>query len=219
MPMAMQVKLLRLLQQREYSPVGDSRTLKCDIRVVAATNRDLAAEVKAGRFREDLFYRLNVIHLQLPALRERPDDLPSLIEHFFSRMCADLGRGDLVGISAEARSVLATYAWPGNVRELENTIERVVLLSAGPMVEIRDLPPAVRGADGAAARESRVGMVLELPALGIDLKSAVEQYESNLIRQALERTHGNKNRAAQLLGLNRTTLVEMVKRKRLAACA
>ncbi len=213
LPLGLQVKLLRLLQQREYSPVGDSRTVKCDIRIIAATNRDLQAEVRAGRFREDLYYRLDVIHFRIPPLRERPEDLPVLIHHFFDRLRVDLGRDDLLGISEEAMATLLSYAWPGNVRELENTMERVALLAAGPRVEVRDLPASVRG----VATERRSGMVLELPETGIDLKSAVEQYESNLIRQALARTNGNKNRAAQLLGLNRTTLVEMVKRKRLAA--
>jgi len=218
LPMGLQVKLLRLLQQREYSPVGDSRTLKCDIRIVAATNRDLLAEVRAGRFREDLYYRLDVIHFRIPPLRERPDDLPSLVAHFFARLRVDLGREDVSSISEEAMSMLRSYTWPGNVRELENTIERLVLLAPGPIVEVRDLPASVRGlAAGGPSSERTARMPVDLPESGIDLKSVLEDYESNLIRQALARTHGNKNRAAQLLGLNRTTLVEMVKRKRLVA--
>jgi transcriptional regulator with GAF, ATPase, and Fis domain len=145
MPMALQVKLLRLLQQREYSPVGDSKTYRCDIRVVAATNRDLEAEVRAGRFREDLYYRLNVIHLHIPTLRDRGDDVRPLALHFFEAMRNDLGRGDdLLRMSDESLAALEAYDWPGNVRELQNVIERVVLLSVGPEVEVRDLPNNLR---------------------------------------------------------------------------
>ena len=220
MPMSLQVKLLRLLQQREYSPVGDSRTYRCDIRVVAATNRDLEAEVRAGRFREDLFYRLNVIHLHIPTLRERRDDVRPLALHFFESMRDDLSRtSDLEGFSEEALEILEAYDWPGNVRELSNVIERVVLLSVGPRVEPRDLPSNVRAAADSAPSSSpgsRSDAAAALPEGGMDLRAAIEEYESAMIRQALARTGGNKNRAAQLLGLNRTTLVEMVKRKKIA---
>jgi DNA-binding NtrC family response regulator len=218
--MSLQVKLLRLLQQREYSPVGDSRTYRCDIRVVAATNRDLEAEVRAGRFREDLYYRLNVIHLHIPTLRERRDDVRPLALHFFESMRDDLSRtSDLEGFSEEALEILEAYDWPGNVRELSNVIERVVLLSVGPRVEPRDLPSNVRAAADSAPSSSpgnRSDAATALPEGGMDLRAAIEEYESAMIRQALARTGGNKNRAAQLLGLNRTTLVEMVKRKKIA---
>jgi sigma-54 specific flagellar transcriptional regulator A len=214
LPLGLQVKLLRLLQQKEYSMVGDSRTMRCNVRIVAATNRDLEAEVRAGRFREDLYYRLNVVHLHIPPLRERTEDVRALLSHFFRQLRMDLGREDLAGFSAEAMTLLESYSWPGNVRELENLVERCVLLSAGPEVDVRDLPEQIRtGAD----RKSNGGQErVLLPALGIDLRNAVEELESSLIRQALARTGGNKNRAAQLLGLNRTTLVEMVKRKNIA---
>lgn len=215
MPLALQVKLLRLLQQREYSPVGDSKTYRCDLRVVAATNRDLEAEVRAGRFREDLYYRLNVIPLHIPPLRDRKDDISALVLHFFERMKEDLGREDLEGFSSEALALLETYGWPGNIRELQNVVERAVLLAIGPEVSAQDLPMSVRARDVRGAAGS--GLPSELPAMGLDLKAVVDEYESNLIRQALARTGGNKNRAAQLLGLNRTTLVEMVKRKRIAS--
>jgi sigma-54 specific flagellar transcriptional regulator A len=215
MPLALQVKLLRLLQQREYSPVGDSKTYRCDIRVVAATNRDLEAEVRAGRFREDLYYRLNVIPLHIPPLRERRDDIAALVMHFFRRMREDLGREDLDGFSVEALTLLETYSWPGNIRELQNVVERAVLLAIGPEVSAQDLPMTVRARD--VRNGGPAGLPAELPAMGLDLKAVVDEYESNLIRQALARTGGNKNRAAQLLGLNRTTLVEMVKRKRIAS--
>ena len=217
LPLPLQVKLLRLLQQREYSPVGDTRTVSADIRVVAATNRDLAEEVRAGRFREDLYYRLNVVQFHLPALRERRDDIGALAMHFFGRFCAELGRDDLSGFSDEALALLRSYDWPGNIRELENVIERALVLAIGPQVEVSDLPASVRSSAAAIARSASAGSSLELPRDGIDLRAAVDLVESSLIRQALARTGGNKNRAAQLLGLNRTTLVEMVKRKRLAS--
>jgi DNA-binding NtrC family response regulator len=220
MPLSLQVKLLRLLQQREYSPVGDSRTLKADIRVVAATNRDLAVEVKAGRFREDLYYRLNVVPLHLPALRERNDDVPALLRYFFRTLTADLGRPDLEGFSEASMRCLQAYAWPGNIRELSNVVERVVLLAAGPIVETRDLPESIRAAQGelpiSSPDASESGLDTSLPDVGIDLRAAIDAYESAMVRQALERSGGNKKRAAELLGLNRTTLVEMLKRKRIA---
>ncbi len=223
MPLSLQVKLLRLLQQREYSPVGDSRTHKADIRVVAATNRDLEAEVKAGRFREDLYYRLNVVPLHLPPLRERSEDVPALARHFFEALTADLGRPELEGFADETMALLVAYSWPGNVRELSNVVERVVLLSAGPLVEPRDLPDSLRSRasgpsdDPASDGSTSDGRIeASLPEVGIDLKAAIDAYESAMVRQALERSGGNKKRAAELLGLNRTTLVEMLKRKRIA---
>ncbi len=209
LPLALQVKILRLLQQREYAPVGDSRTVKCNIRVVAATNRDLEQEVTAGRFREDLFYRLNVIQIALPALRDRAADIPALVRHFFIECNERSGRDDLVGFTDEALRAMCDYEWPGNVRALENAVERAVLLSQGPNIELGDLPPRVR-------RELPSGLsepTQALPTDGIDLRAAVEGYENALISKALERTGRNKNRAAQLLGLNRTTLVEIIKRR------
>jgi len=210
LPMLVQVKLLRLLQQREYSMVGETRITKSDIRIVAATNRDLEADVAAHRFREDLFYRLNVIHLELPALRERAEDIDLLAMHFLHACVARTGRRDVLGFTPEAFETLRGYAWPGNVRSLENTVERAVLLTVGPLVTVADLPERMRQPSPAPKpSESQQA----LPERGIDLRAAVEQYENQLITQALERTGRNKNRAAQLLGLNRTTLVEMLKRK------
>jgi sigma-54 specific flagellar transcriptional regulator A len=211
LPLAVQVKILRLLQQREYSPVGDSRTLKCDIRIVAATHRDLEQEVAAGRFREDLYYRLNVIQIAIPALRHRATDIPALATHFFRDCVARAGREDLTGFSDEAMQAMQDFVWPGNVRALENAVERAVLLAPGSRIELSDLPPRVR-------RELPSGLAKptsDLPTDGIDLRAAVESYENDLIRQALVKTGRNKNRAAQLLGLNRTTLVEMIKRRNL----
>jgi sigma-54 specific flagellar transcriptional regulator A len=213
LPLAVQVKILRLLQQREYSPVGDTRTIKCNIRVVAATNRDLEQEVAAGRFREDLYYRLNVIQVALPALRDRACDIPVLAMHFF-RTCADrAGRDDLEGFTAEALATMQKYEWPGNVRALENAVERAVLLAPGPAIDLADLPPRLRRELPGGFAEPAMQATRDLPTDGIDLRAAVESYENDLIRRALAKTGRNKNRAAQLLGLNRTTLVEIIKRR------
>ncbi|RYZ09491.1 MAG: sigma-54-dependent Fis family transcriptional regulator [Myxococcales bacterium] len=209
MPMSLQVKLLRVLQAREYSPVGDNRTLKADVRIVAATNVNLENAVQAGTFREDLYYRLNVIHLNVPALRERPEDVPLLMQHFLKKAKEKVGRTKIGGVSRAAAQILADYQWPGNVRELENTIERAVLLCQGDLIEPKDLPQRLCGL-GVEKRMSP-----RLPDAGLDLRNAVESFENQLIRQALERTKWNKKQAATLLGLNRTTLVEMLKRKRI----
>jgi transcriptional regulator with PAS, ATPase and Fis domain len=209
LPLSLQVKLLRILQTHEYSPVGDTRTMKADVRIVAATNVDLEQAVAAGTFREDLYYRLNVIHLTVPALRERREDIPLLVHHFMAKARAKTGR-PVNEVSRAAAELLATYDWPGNVRELENTIERALLLCPSDRIQPSDLPTRVRGLGG----ERRV--VAKLPDAGIDLRAAVESFENDLIRQALDRTGWNKNQAANLLGLNRTTLVEMLKRKRLS---
>ncbi|MEO8181203.1 MAG: sigma 54-interacting transcriptional regulator [Deltaproteobacteria bacterium] len=207
--LALQVKLLRVLQAREYSPVGDTRVLKADVRVVAATNMDLEKAVAEGRFRQDLYYRLNVIMLHVPELKRRPSDIPELVSHFMAMAREKTGR-QITQISRAAMQLLSDYAWPGNVRELENTIERAMLLCASERIEPGDLPVRVRGL-GTPGRNSP-----KLPESGIDLRAAVETYENDLIRQALDRTGWNKNRAAHLLKLNRTTLVEMMKRKRIA---
>ncbi len=213
MPLSLQVKLLRILQSREYSPVGDNRVLKADVRIVAATNLNLEAAVQAGTFREDLYYRLNVIHVTVPALRERLEDIPLLVHHFLARAREKLGRDNVTSVSRAAAQLLGEYQWPGNVRELENTIERAVLLCSGSQIEPKDLPQRVLG----LGSEKRIAA--RLPDSGIDLRNAVETFENQLIRQALERTQWNKKQAAGLLGLNRTTLVEMLKRKRITRAA
>jgi transcriptional regulator with PAS, ATPase and Fis domain len=213
MPLGLQVKLLRVLQSREYSPVGDTRLLKADVRIVAATNVNLEEAVRKGTFREDLFYRLDVIHLIVPPLRERASDIEVLAQHFLGKACKKTGRS-VQAVSRTALQLLSGYAWPGNVRELENTIERAVLLCRGSSIEPTDLPSRVCGL-GAEPRAQQT----TLPDSGIDLRHAVESFENDLIRQALERTKWNKNRAANLLGINRTTLVEMLKRKRIQRVA
>lgn len=208
LPLALQVKLLRVLQSGEYSPIGDNKTYKADVRVVAATNVNLEEAVASGSFREDLFYRLNVIHLQVPALRDRKDDVILLADHFLQQASARLDRAG-VAFAPATIDLLVNYHWPGNVRELENTIERAVLLCGDERIEPKDLPARVCG----IPTEKRGGQ--DLPSSGVNLRTAVEAFENNLIRQALERTGWNKNQAARLLGLNRTTLVEMLKRKRM----
>jgi DNA-binding NtrC family response regulator len=212
LPLALQVKLLRILQHREYSPVGDTRTVKADVRIVAATNVELEEAVANGKFREDLYYRLNVIHVQVPALRDRREDIPLLVAHFIEHTGAKVGRPEMT-ISHSAMQVMLNWSWLGNVRELENVIERAILLSPSNIIEQSDLPARIRGMPSAKTFSP------DLPDGGIELRVAVETFENELIRQALERTNWNKNQAARLLGLNRTTLVEMLKRKRMRSKA
>jgi DNA-binding NtrC family response regulator len=210
LPLALQVKLLRVLQTREYSPVGDGRVMHANVRIVAATNADLEKSIEDRVFREDLYYRLNVIHVVVPALRERREDIAMLIDHFLARVAARVGQKGIT-VSPDAQEQLLTYDWPGNVRELENAIERAALLCRQSTIQVKDLPARVRS----IPTEERASK--PMPDAGVDLRSAVESFENDLIRQALEKTQWNKNRAAKLLGLNRTTLVEMLKRKRINA--
>jgi two-component system, NtrC family, response regulator PilR len=192
----LQVKLLRTLQEREVMRVGGTERVAVDVRIVAATNQDLERAVKEGRFREDLFYRLNVIPLVLPPLRQRRTDVPLLVEHFV-RKYAQAGRPTQV--SAEALRLLMSYGWPGNVRQLEAVIERALLLSESPLVEPDDLPAAVRAGIG---NETMGGLDLNVPDEGLDL----EALERGLILKALAKAQGNVTRAARLLGLSRRTL-------------
>jgi DNA-binding NtrC family response regulator len=205
----LQMKLLRALQEREVERVGDSRTIKVDVRVIAATNSDLVKMVADGRFREDLYYRLNVIPVRLPPLRDRKEDIPLLVQHFLDRFCRELSppRQGMT-VSQQAMRQLMAYAWPGNVRQLENALERAVALSAGrTQIELVDLPEDVQELGDTPAAGP-----FTLPENGIDLQEYVGNVERELIRQSLERTGGNKGRAAQLLNLKRTTLVEKLKR-------
>ena len=225
LPLPVQVKLLRVLQQREYTPLGETRPVKCDVRIVAATNRRLEVEVKEGRFREDLFYRLNVIHLELPALRERRGDLRPLARYFCRLFAERAGRGDLLGLSDAALAAIEAYPWPGNVRALENAIERGVLLARGPHVEPADIfgrvaraptPPVVIRSEPPPPSQKVVSLIPRtLPEKGVDLFNAIELYQDSLVKQALKRTNGNRNQAARLLKMNRTTLVERIRRRNL----
>ena len=208
MSATLQVKLLRVLQDREVRPVGADRVLKVDVRVIAASNKELAAEVEAGNFREDLFYRLQVIPIVMPPLRERRSDIPLLVRHFLEKHNRKRP-GRPAEISEEAMVHLWEYDWPGNVRELENLLERLVILSEDGRIEVEHLPPSIRS----FISEKKIPR----PALGengLDLNSAVEEFENRLIEEALRRTKGNKQAAARLLGLKRTTLVAKLRRRK-----
>jgi len=200
---ATQAKLLRVLQEGTIRRLGDTRTIQVDVRIIAATNRDLPAEVRAGRFREDLFFRLDVLPLRLPPLRERPEDIPLLTEHFLRRFAAETGR-PVRQIAPPALDCLMAYRWPGNVRELEHAIERAVLLSQGETLEVGDLPPAVQGGGGQGVEEAPLSLREAVARLNADL-------ERGLIRRALARTGGNRTEAAALLGISRRALLYKLK--------
>jgi len=201
---ALQMKLLRALQEREFERVGDSQTIKVDVRVIAATNSDLAKMVAEGEFREDLYYRLHVIPIQLPPLRERRDDIPVLVKHFLEKFSP----GSSMQVSQAAMRALMAYHWPGNVRQLENAVERAVALSAGRRdIDGPDLPAEVQMIPQAAVTPS-----VDFPDDGLDLPAYLAAIERDLIRRSLDRTGGNRNRAAELLRIKRTTLVEKLKR-------
>jgi len=207
LPLAMQTKLLRVLQEKEVVPVGQSRTISIDTRIIAATNVDLEQAVADGNFREDLYYRLNVIPIEVPALRDHRSDIRSLVGCFIERHNKRLGRS-VSRIDADVLDCLEQHDWPGNVRELENTVERMVVLKGDGELKVSDLPESLR-------RESApvtVPVTKEMPADGVKLRDAVESFEANLIEQALARAGGNKAKAARLLNVSRTTLVEKVKR-------
>jgi two-component system response regulator PilR (NtrC family) len=197
LPLAMQVKLLRVLQERKVKPVGGVSEREVDVRIVAATNRDLEAEVEKSTFRQDLYYRLNVIQLRLPPLRERREDLPLLVDHFIRKFSAEHGR-NVVGAAPEVMSSLMLYHFPGNVRELENMIERAVTLSTTDWLAL-DAFPNLIGLQGAQPSPSTVG---HLPDSGLDLERHLEEYERSILIKALERTGGNRTEAARLLGVS-----------------
>jgi two-component system response regulator AtoC len=204
MSTALQMKLLRALQEREFERIGDSQTTKVDVRVIAATNSDLGRMVADGEFREDLYYRLNVIPVHVPPLRDRREDIPLLVTHFLERYAP--GRG--MQMSQGAMRALMAFAWPGNVRQLENAVERAVALSAGRNeVDVQDLPPDLQ-----AAPEQTTAPFVDFPDGGLDLPAYLAAIERDLIHRSLDRTGGNRNRAAELLRIKRTTLVEKLKR-------
>lgn len=200
---SLQVKLLRVLQERVIEPVGAIRSKKVNVRIVAATNVNLQQLVDQGKFREDLFYRLQVVPITIPALRERSDDIELLLNHFI--------QGQSISFAEETMEVLKSYSWPGNVRELEHLVERLLLLVEGNTIELSDLPGKILNSESNAEI-----LELDLPESGIDFNRAVSEFENNLIVQALSRTKGNKKAAADLLKLNRTTLVEKIKKKQLS---
>ena len=235
MPMAMQVKLLRVLQERTFERVGGTQVYSCNVRVIAATHRNLEEQIARGGFREDLFYRLNVFPIEMPALRERTEDLPDLIAAI-TRQLADSGRGRVM-LTGEAVNVLKHYHWPGNVRELHNLLERLAVLHPGGQVRVADLParyragvpdappepvsatasPASAGepevvAEAAAVNPATLGARATLPPQGIDLKGHMAELELELIQAALQQANGVVAHAAPLLGLRRTTLVEKLRK-------
>jgi sigma-54 specific flagellar transcriptional regulator A len=214
MPHAMQVKLLRVLQERSFERVGSNRSQRCDVRVIAATHRDLEAAIADGRFREDLYYRLNVFPIQMPPLRDRIADLPALIDQLGARLEASTGRR--VSLTAAGLAALGRYGWPGNVRELANLLERLVILYPGERIGPELLPERYR-AGVATGPVPEAG--LALPGEGVSLKDHLAQLEVTMIREALARADGTVSEAARLLGLQRTTLVEKLRKYRLEARA
>jgi len=204
-PGTTQVKLLRVLQDREFERLGGTKTLKVDVRVVAATNQDLRAALEQGTFREDLYYRLNVVPINLPPLRERKADVPYLVDHFIERFVRESGK-PIKGITPAAQKMLMEFHWPGNVRELENIIERAVSLSAGAMLDVADirldLSPSRPGGADIASFTMSPGGTTAFPPPGVTL----EQFEDEMIKEALRRAGGNKSQAARLLGLSRNAL-------------
>jgi two-component system response regulator PilR (NtrC family) len=212
MPTLLQVKLLRVLQERVIEPVGSNENLEIDVRVIAATHRDLDKSVAEGKFREDLFYRLNVIPIRMPALKERREDIPLLISHFLDRFVS-ADRSNEISFAPMTMELLLGYDWPGNVRELENVIERMVILRGGNEILPEDLPAKIFRSNPLATHHYKT--LFELPELGVDLKQILSDIEDSLILQAMNRTRGNKNQASKLLTLNRTTLIEKMKKKHL----
>jgi len=238
MSLPMQVKLLRVLQERCFERVGGNQSIKCDVRVIAATHRDLEARIGDGQFREDLFYRLNVFPIDMPSLRERRDDLPELVRTIAGQLARN-GRGE-IRFAADTLDALAGYAWPGNVRELSNLVERLAVLNPGGLVRVQDLPqryrehllletelpvdgkmttvPAAAAAASTAAVPAATAPAVaedesaHLPEDGMDLRDHMARIELGLIREALERSEGVVAHAAQLLGLRRTTLAEKLRK-------
>ena len=233
MPTSLQVKLLRVLAEREIDRIGSTKPTSIDIRVITATHRNLEESIKEGSFREDLFYRLNIIPINLPPLRERKTDIPLLADHFLKQFNRT---GMPKTISDEAMQFLVNYSWPGNIRELANFIERMVVLSIGSTITPRDLPEKVLGDTPKEKwqpleedKEGNPAQILQqslrqsfhvgIPEEGINLKKMVEEFEKELLLEALEKTGWVKNKAANLLGLNRTTLVEKLKKMKIVTPA
>ena len=205
----LQVKLLRVLQEREFEPVGSDRAIHVDVRVVAATNLDLHIAVREGKFREDLFYRLNVLPLHLPSLREREGDIPLLVHHFLEVHGRRKSK-PLTHVDHEAMAIMEKYRWPGNVREVENLVERLIVLNEDGSIRVGDLPEYI--IHSTVAQQPTTANV-SLPPGGVDLDGFLENIENGFIQQALQRSRGNKTLAAGLLNLNRTTFIERLRKK------
>lgn len=209
MPLHLQVKLLRVLQERSFERVGGTKPLKVDVRIIAATNRNLESEVKEGRFREDLYWRLNVIPIVIPPLRERKEDIPVLCDYFIDKFASIFGFK--IKLKQEIMELFLSYNWPGNVRELENLIERLYVLSEGTEIEIDDIPERIRFYENAFSRDL-IPEELNPFTAGIDLNEVLREYEKKLILHALNLHNWVKSRAAKYLNINRTTLIEKMKR-------
>jgi two-component system, NtrC family, response regulator AtoC len=202
LPLGLQVKLLRVLEDEKIRRLGETRDLQVDVRIITATHRDLHNETKAGRFREDLFYRLNVLPIHCPPLRERRDDIPLLIDHFVAKNNTRLGTS-IRGLDTETRRLLYEYAWPGNVRELENTIERAMVLAEGEQIIAADLPERIR--------EARDPVQVQLASGELSVKKTTRIIEEILIRRALQKTKGNRTRAAEVLEISHRALLYKIK--------
>lgn len=218
LPLALQVKLLRVLQTKQFEAIGSSKTIEVDVRIIAATNRDLEDAARKKEFREDLYYRLNVLPVKTPALRERKTDIAILVTHFITQFNLQTGH-NVEAPSGEIMNALMAYDWPGNVRELENLMERLVILKGQGTVDLGDLPHRIfqKYAEGQPAGTGALSEWefprMVLPNNGVNLKNIVEAFENHLIDQALARTGNNKNRASELLMMNRTTLVEKLRKR------
>lgn len=225
MPTVMQVKLLRVLEERVIERVGSAGSIPVDVRLVAATHRDLPARIEAGKFREDLYYRLSVFPIEITPLRDRPEDIPLLVDEFIRRQC--IGRSSALRLTSDALQALQSYQWPGNVRELANLIERLVVIKPNGVVDTDDLPwPIVERkeppTEATSVLDSRLepvsgGIHANLPSGGMDLKHYLAKIEQDMIHQALAQSDGVVQRAAELLGVARTTLVEKIRRYQLKA--
>jgi DNA-binding NtrC family response regulator len=213
MPKRLQAKLLRVLQDQEVTPVGGGSPIPVDVRVVAATHGDLEELIAAGRFREDLYYALDVVPIEIPPLRARREDIPALAEHFRREVNAREGRS-VPGFALDVMQRLAHYDWPGNVRELENLVERVVVMAGGRMVLMKDLPVHIAHMRTEVVDLERAAR--DLPMRGVDLPGLLTEIEERMIAEALGRAGGDRDRAAELLGLNHATLVEKLRRRNVA---
>ena len=222
MDATLQAKLARALQEKQFEPIGSVHPQKLDARITAAATADLEQEVAAGRFRADLFYRLNVIPIAVPPLRERGTDVLLLAEAFLGRFCAGEGRKPPM-LSSEARNILARYAWPGNVRELQTVMERICVTTGGGVIGPEDLPGAIRHKPGAASAASRPSKqagfawptLADLTAQGLGLKDFLDEIETRLLAETLAQTNGAQSQMAELLKIKRTTLIEKLKKKKL----
>ncbi|WP_457570805.1 sigma-54 interaction domain-containing protein [Desulfovulcanus sp.] len=220
MDLSLQVKILRVIQEREFERVGGTKTQKVDVRIVAATNRDLEKEVAKGTFREDLFYRLNVIPISLPPLRERGEDILILAEYFLEKFCGQKGR-KIMSISPAAQELLLNYQWPGNVRELENFMERMTILCENTEIQPEDLPEKILKNTHVKPKQKPVSASFSWPTIKdmqrnkMNLKDFLDKIEENLLIEALKQAQGVKNKAAEILGIKRTTLIEKLKKKKI----